>query len=448
MVKALLEKATPATIADVFERIDTLSQVFAAPNQFAALNQLPEWKGETTAWLTRPLATSWTVDVHKCVMHPSSSYEEFIGGLRPIPGGHFQWVPGQFVRFLERAQEAHKQGKDSRFLIVLDEINRCNLASVLGELMYIIDPSRRVADSVMDEHHLEKECRAVDVHPEPQHHQRLWIPTNFFILGTMNSSDRSILGFDQALRRRFPPFRLEPFVVEHFKEFCSAKGGSLPDYTSTMSQPTTAGGIFCVAVNQYAALNCLLRFLIGPDAMIGHSFLLQALTNAGFGDKRTTSGFDGVSPTILQQEIDAAWQFGILPQVIHAAEATRNERVAEALTASSKERRAVEQKWLCETYLPHADEEAFGGTVKRLKEAIKAVGLTTLIDYDARYKKKADDAAALSPPTKPDYREVLLEAYETIYQLAVEPTSQDIQLDRVGHGHGARLLITNTRPKP
>ena len=435
-----LTTPTPPSAAEVLARIIELAGALRSPldvNKQPTV--LPDWAGDDYVWLTRDtLRPPWAVQVLQCVMHPSTTYEEFIGGLRPDGPGRFSWKQGQFVRFLKKAQLAHTRGDSTRFLVVLDEINRCNLPSVLGELMYLIEPSRRITTPGVTGSQLAKDCKSVNVHPASSKRRWLWIPNNLFILGTMNSSDRSILGFDQALRRRFPPHRLEPFTVNHFDTYCKDNGGAWPTYAAAKANSaTTALDAFCLAVHQYAALNCLLRFLIGPDAMIGHSYLLQALANAGFPNTATLNKFDGITQAEVELSIAAAWQFGMLPQLIHAAEAARQERVVEALTADITKA----PTWLCEQYLPQSpDDDTFEDTVARLKEAIQAVGLQTAIDCDDLIGKEEDAAKKASRP--PHYRAVLTLVLDTLFTFLGMGAGRRSRLRITGHAHGARLCIS------
>lgn len=121
--------------------------------------------------------------------HPSYAYEDFMQGLRPkaLKGGGLEYamVPGRFKDFCERARECK-----GTCVLVLDEINRANLARVFGELMYLL------------------EYRAESVPLAGG--ERFQIPDNALIIGTMNTADRSIALVDHALRRRFAFLALYP----------------------------------------------------------------------------------------------------------------------------------------------------------------------------------------------------------------------------------------------
>lgn len=121
--------------------------------------------------------------------HPAYTYEDFIQGIRPKPskngGLEYPVEPGRFLKFCEQARTCQGQ-----CVLIIDEINRANLAQVFGELMYLL------------------EYRDHDV--ELASGQTFSIPSNVRIIGTMNTADRSIALIDHALRRRFAFLPLYP----------------------------------------------------------------------------------------------------------------------------------------------------------------------------------------------------------------------------------------------
>lgn len=117
-----------------------------------------------------------------CTFHPMYSYEDFIEGYRP-DGDGFKLEPGIFRRMVAAAQAQ----PEKRFVLIIDEINRGNIPKIFGELITLIEASKRGRMSA----HL------------PLSKEPFTVPENLWIIGTMNTADRSISLLDTALRRRF-----------------------------------------------------------------------------------------------------------------------------------------------------------------------------------------------------------------------------------------------------
>lgn len=128
--------------------------------------------------------------------HPGTTYESFIGGLSPEEGGAmgFTFTPKR-GHLMDAALEA--TNSDEPYLLVIDEINRADLSKILGEAIYLFEPSRHE--------------RIVSLaHDFPEIGSSFSLPSNLHILGTMNSADRSIAILDLAVRRRFAFLSLWP----------------------------------------------------------------------------------------------------------------------------------------------------------------------------------------------------------------------------------------------
>ncbi|WP_254273284.1 McrB family protein [Haloarcula marina] len=136
--------------------------------------------------------------VKEIQFHPSYSYEEFIQGIRPkydTGAGVLKYPPqsGHFVNFCEKAG----QESTENFVLFIDEINRAETAAVFGELLYALE---------------DRGLRKVDLPYQTPDGDSIEfsIPENVYIIGTMNTADRSIALVDYALRRRFAMFEILP----------------------------------------------------------------------------------------------------------------------------------------------------------------------------------------------------------------------------------------------
>lgn len=134
--------------------------------------------------------------------HQSYTYEDFVQGLRPTKDGHFAVKDGVFYRLCRKALANPQQ----EYFLVIDEINRGNLSKILGELMMLIETDKRGQEMTL----------AYSEEP-------FTVPPNLYLIGTMNTADRSLSLVDYALRRRFAFLTLDPGFNE--KTFSSHLGG-------------------------------------------------------------------------------------------------------------------------------------------------------------------------------------------------------------------------------
>ena len=139
--------------------------------------------------------------------HQSYGYEEFIEGIRPkiaIDGSNdieYEIRDGVFKTFCNNAVTPTESGGDpvtSNRVFIIDEINRGNISKIFGELITLIEPSKRIGAP---------EGQTVRL---PYSDQEFGVPENVFIIGTMNTADRSIAMIDTALRRRFSFVEMQP----------------------------------------------------------------------------------------------------------------------------------------------------------------------------------------------------------------------------------------------
>ncbi|HET7118600.1 MAG TPA: AAA family ATPase [Hanamia sp.] len=176
--------------------------------------------------------------------HQSFNYEDFIQGLRPTQKGSFDLKDGIFYSFCQRAL-AHP---DRPFFFIIDEINRGNLSKIFGELMMLIEADKRAEKFALKLTYSEDE------------EDRFYVPGNLYIIGTMNTADRSLAIVDYALRRRFAFVTLQPDYGKNFHSFLSSKGLSTPMVEHICSSVTKVNDKIKEDIN------------LGEGFQIGHSY--------------------------------------------------------------------------------------------------------------------------------------------------------------------------------
>lgn len=143
--------------------------------------------------------------------HQSYAYEDFVRGYRPTDSGGFEPQDGIFLQFCERARQ-----QETPFVLIIDEINRGNVSRILGELLMLIEGDKRSSEYASRLTH--------GVGREP-----FFVPSNVYILGLMNTADRSLALVDYALRRRFAFEALKPaYGTEEFRDYLLDTGGMVP----------------------------------------------------------------------------------------------------------------------------------------------------------------------------------------------------------------------------
>jgi 5-methylcytosine-specific restriction protein B len=177
--------------------------------------------------------------------HPSYAYEDFVQGYRPQQTG-FGLRDGIFLRFCERA----RKDTGNTYVFVIDEINRGNLAKIFGELLVLLEADKRNQEW------------AIPLAYGSAEYERFFVPENVFVLGLMNTADRSLAVVDYALRRRFAFVGIEPaYQSPRFAEYLREKG--------------VADQLLNRIVSRMTALNTEIsqdKMNLGPGFCIGHSF--------------------------------------------------------------------------------------------------------------------------------------------------------------------------------
>jgi len=178
--------------------------------------------------------------------HQTYSYEDFVQGYRPNGQQGFDRKNGIFYQFCERALD----DPDSTYVFIIDEINRGNLSKIFGELMLLVEADKRGPTWRT------RLTYALDTDPD------FFVPNNLYILGMMNTADRSLSLVDYALRRRFAFVAMEP-------QYHSLK------FTARLEETGVSVEVINKIIRNMAQLNEDIandRINLGPGFRIGHSF--------------------------------------------------------------------------------------------------------------------------------------------------------------------------------
>ena len=189
-----------------------------------------------------------TGQIAMVTFHQSFSYEEFVEGIRPrLDGGNevsYELRDGIFKRIANVANKARKaqHDPDQKYVLIIDEINRGNIPKIFGELITLIEESRRLGGS---------DATSVVL---PYSNREFGVPNNLYIIGTMNTADRSIVLVDTALRRRFDFVEMMP-EPEHKHVSADVEGVQLR--------------------KMLKAMNERISLLLDRERQIGHTYLFK-----------------------------------------------------------------------------------------------------------------------------------------------------------------------------
>ena len=182
--------------------------------------------------------------------HPSLSYEDFVRGYRPNADGRLALMDGIFLQVVEAARSQ----PDVEHVLIIEEINRGNPAQVLGEMLTLLENSKR------------SRAEAMELAYRKSVGEKVYVPENLYVIGTMNIADRSLALVDLALRRRFAFVTLEPCFNEAWMQWCEVKGLAAEDITRIKAAMD--------ALNAEVTADRAL----GPQFQIGHSYLTPVET--------------------------------------------------------------------------------------------------------------------------------------------------------------------------
>jgi 5-methylcytosine-specific restriction protein B len=185
--------------------------------------------------------------------HSNYAYDDFIQGYRPDSDGKFKLTNGVFYNFCQRAAA----DPDQTYVFIIEEINRGNVSSIFGEMLFLLEADKRGP------------AFATSLTYGQSANERFYIPENVFVIGTMNTADRSLVLLDYALRRRFAFFKMEPQFGDRFQQHLASK--------------KIAPALLQHVVSGIQHLNEIISAdpALGLGFMIGHSYFSNPPINAG-----------------------------------------------------------------------------------------------------------------------------------------------------------------------
>ena len=209
--------------------------------------QGPPGTGKT--WLAKKLAYALIGNRSECRVrpfqfHPNLSYEDFVRGWRPSGDGRLALLDGPFLQAMEDA--AREPSLD--FVVIIEEINRGNPAQIFGEMLTLLEADKRTQQG------------ALALSYPRSGTERVYIPPNLYVIGTMNVADRSLALVDLALRRRFGFIDLEPVFGDSWRSWVSEQCGIGTVFLADVERRLTS-------LNQTIATDTLL----GHQFRVGHS---------------------------------------------------------------------------------------------------------------------------------------------------------------------------------
>lgn len=217
--------------------------------------------------------------------HQNYSYEDFVMGYKPTENGGFRLQNGVFYKFCIEAAN----NPDQKFFFIIDEINRGNLSKIFGELLMAIESDYR--------------GKKVTLAYSPD--KQFSVPKNVYIIGMMNTADRSLALIDYALRRRFNFKELKPaFETKSFSDYCARAHNELFDLVikrmielnEEIRKDDSLGSGFCIGHSYFCNQSEVTTEWLKD--VIYHS-ILPTLSEYWFDDKAKYEKWEGILTSVF-----------------------------------------------------------------------------------------------------------------------------------------------------
>ena len=260
-----------AKVEKVLKRLSTKKNIIL---------QGPPGTGKT--WLAKRMAFALIGQrddskIRAVQFHPNLSYEDFIRGWRPSGEGKLTLVDGPFMEVITTAID----DPESKYVIVIEEINRGNPAQVFGEMLTLLETDKRTPDE------------ALELSYRKFAGERVYIPSNLYVIGTMNIADRSLALVDLALRRRFAFIDLEPTLGKSWRDWVKDKNGIDSEFLYEIERRI-------INLNDEITIDPSL----GTQFQVGHSYVTPAV---GMNITEAKEWFGEVVETEIGPLLDEYW---------------------------------------------------------------------------------------------------------------------------------------------
>lgn len=302
--------------------------------------------------LLESLQREYEGNVEVVVFHPSTTYEDFVRGLRPSESS-FEVRDGIFLELCKKAA-SHP---DTDYLLFIDEINRANTARVLGDLMLVLEKSkRRTFEGGVPALEIKRPVPAESesfasvklqlaatqddaVYGTQKGNQYLSVPSNLHVVGTMNTTDRSTGTIDLALQRRFKVVVQRPLSASALESALLEAIVEKSDEAAYLTNDEDASALHQEVIDLvgwWDSLNQKLENQVGPDAMMGHSYFFstigddyadnaeEAETAEDEDSRKRRAYLDNVTSMVLNQLAEVAQLFNMSKQTL--SDVQRNDK--------------------------------------------------------------------------------------------------------------------------
>ena len=223
-------------------------------------------------------------DYERVTFHPDYTYANFVGTYKPVPcedeNGNdsitYKYVPGPFMRIYVNALKSAMSDKPRPYLLIIEEINRANVAAVFGDVFQLLDRKGNISEYPIQASEDIKKYLSDELKCKPEQVEKIRIPDNMFIWATMNSADQGVFPMDTAFKRRWD---FDYIGINHNMDKIDGYTFNLPNGRAIRWNRLR------IAIN-----NRLASLKVNEDKLLGPFFIAQSVLD--LGDNAFISAFE------------------------------------------------------------------------------------------------------------------------------------------------------------